>query len=99
MPPISTSPPAERDLHLNDALLAELKSQDNFESPEDTDKRKQVLEKMQQVTEEFVLQVARRKGLPKSIIDNAGGKVSTFGSYRLGVYGPGEYTKYKCLVA
>ena len=38
---------------------------------------------------EFVKHVGRQKGLPPSVVDNAGGKVCTFGSYRLGVYGPG----------
>ena len=52
-PPISMSAPTEKELELNDALLAELKQQDNFESPEDTEKRKIVLEKMQQVTERW----------------------------------------------
>lgn len=89
-PPLSTAAPTARDLELNDALLAELKSQNNFEAPEDTDKRRVVLEKMQQVTEEFVRHVARLKGMPQSVIDGSGGKVATFGSYRLGVYGPGE---------
>ncbi|KAF2092708.1 poly(A) polymerase Pap [Rhizodiscina lignyota] len=89
-PPISNAAPTEKELELNDSLLVELKQQDNFEPPEDTEKRKVVLEKMQKVTEEFVRQVARKKGLPQSVVDNAGGKVTTFGSYRLGVYGPGS---------
>lgn len=46
---------------------------------------------MQKVTEEFVRHVSRLKNLSQSTIDHSGGKVSTFGSYRLGVYGPGQY--------
>lgn len=34
--------------------------------------------------------VSRKKGLSAAAVDAAGGKVFTFGSYRLGVYGPGE---------
>jgi poly(A) polymerase len=49
-----------------------------------------VLSKLQKVTEEFVREVAKKKNLAQSIIDNGGGKIFTFGSYRLGVYGPGE---------
>lgn len=56
--------------------------------------RVNVLAKLQHVTIEFVKHVGRLKGLPPSVIDNAGGKVFTFGSYRLGVYGPGMSTSY-----
>lgn len=38
-PPLSTDPPSEQDLKLNEALMTELKAQNNFESPEDTEKR------------------------------------------------------------
>jgi len=31
------------------------------------------------------------KGLPPAIINEAGGKIFTFGSYRLGVFGPGQF--------
>lgn len=87
--PLSTAQPTTRDLELNDSLLAYLKAENNFESADETDKRRIALEKMQEVTEEFVRHVGRVKGLPQSVIDNAGGKIVTFGSYRLGVYGPG----------
>lgn len=30
------------------------------------------------------------KGLPEHIVNNSGGKIFTFGSYRLGAYGPGS---------
>lgn len=38
-PPISTSLPTEKELALNDSLIAELKRQNNFEAPQDTEKR------------------------------------------------------------
>jgi poly(A) polymerase len=53
--------------------------------------RKQVLQTMQQVTMKFVRHVGQLKGLPPNVIDNAGGKIFTFGSYRLGVFGPGRW--------
>ncbi len=37
-PPISTTLPTDKELALNDALIAELKSQNNFEAPEETEK-------------------------------------------------------------
>ena len=45
---------------------------------------------LQKAVEEFVRHVGQVKGLAPSVIANAGGKIFTFGSYRLGVYGPGK---------
>ena len=45
---------------------------------------------IQRITTEFVKHVSRTKKLPQSTVDSAGGKIFTFGSYRLGVYGPGS---------
>lgn len=88
--PISTNFPTETELQLNETLLAELKDQKTFESAEETERRKTVLQTMQQVTIKFVKHVGQLKGLPPNVIDNAGGKIFTFGSYRLGVFGPGS---------
>lgn len=38
-PPIAMTLPTEKELALNDAMVAELKSQNNFEAPEQTEKR------------------------------------------------------------
>lgn len=51
--------------------------------------RTQVLQLLQRVAVEFVKVVSRKKGLSPAAVDAAGGKIFTFGSYRLGVYGPG----------
>lgn len=45
---------------------------------------------LKKVTIEFVKEVGRVKGLSPAAIEAAGGALFTFGSYRLGVYGPGE---------
>ncbi|KAI2383092.1 polynucleotide adenylyltransferase, partial [Ophidiomyces ophidiicola] len=89
-PPISTVLPTQSELTENDNLIAELKQQNNFEAPAETERRKQSLHLIQRVTIEFVRVVGRKKGLSQAAIDVAGGKIFTFGSYRLGVYGPGS---------
>jgi poly(A) polymerase len=33
--------------------------------------------------------VSKKKGLGDAVASSAGGKIFTYGSYRLGVYGPG----------
>lgn len=53
--------------------------------------RKSTLQLIQKVTVEFVRHVSKkRQNLSTAAVDAAGGKIFTFGSYRLGVYGPGE---------
>ncbi|KAI9705189.1 MAG: polynucleotide adenylyltransferase [Bogoriella megaspora] len=88
--PISMKLPVEKELALNDSLIGELKKQNNFETPEETQTRLIVLTKLRDVTLAFVKHVGQLKGLPQHLLDSAGGMVSTFGSYRLGVYGPGS---------
>ncbi|KAF2815857.1 Poly(A) polymeras-like protein [Mytilinidion resinicola] len=88
--PVSKLMPDEKDLEVHRQLIEELKRQNNFESQEATDRRVKVLNLFQKVTEDFVRIVGKAKGLSQSAIDSAGGKIFTFGSYRLGVYGPGS---------
>lgn len=53
--------------------------------------RNQTLKFFQAVTIKFVRTVLEKKGFPPAVLDAAGGKVFTYGSYRLGVYGPGWF--------
>ena len=105
-PPVSVNFPTDSELAANDALVAELKKQNNFESVEETERRylliniqtrelltfvyrKTTLQLIQKVVVEFVKHVSKSKNLPQSTVASAGGKIFTYGSYRLGVYGPG----------
>ncbi|KAJ2984204.1 hypothetical protein NQ176_g142 [Zarea fungicola] len=90
-PPISVSLPTESEKRVSESLIEELRRQKTFESPSDTQKRYTVLESLQKITDEFVKKVAREKE-PKNeiLIKNARGKVFTYGSFRLGVFGPGS---------
>ena len=47
-----------------------------------------MIEHIQKVVEEFVRRVGKQKGVQQSVLDAAGGKIFTFGSYALGVHGP-----------
>ncbi|KAI5310848.1 polynucleotide adenylyltransferase, partial [Ascosphaera atra] len=89
-PPVSTALPTPPELAANDELIAELKAQNNFEAPAETERRKEILVLIQRVTSEFVRVIGRKKKLSQAAIDVAGGKIFTSGSYRLGVYGPGS---------
>ncbi|KAK3379736.1 Poly(A) polymerase [Lasiosphaeria ovina] len=89
-PPISTALPTEAEKRSNEALFRELKSQGTFETPAGVEKRQRILRSLEEITNEFVRRAAREKE-PKNtiLIRDAHGRVFTYGSYRLGVYGPG----------
>ena len=48
-----------------------------------------MLAELQQLAVKFVYNVSISKNMTESMAREAGGKIFTFGSYRLGVYGPG----------
>lgn len=60
----------------------------------DTYRRTEILGTLQKVTVNLVKHVGEIKGMAASVLKDAGGRIYTFGSYRLGVYGPGK--DYKC---
>ncbi|KAI5957793.1 PAP1 [Candida theae] len=87
-PPISFSDPTSAERDLNDSLIKELKLRGSYESESATLKRVEVLTTLQKLTEEFVYEVSLKKNMAQGMANDAGGKIFTFGSYRLGVYGP-----------
>lgn len=89
-PPIQSQLPTQQELAADEALVEELKRQNNFESKEETERRTRALQLIQKVVTEFVKQVSKKRGLPQSSVEAAGGKIFTYGSFRLGVYGPGK---------
>lgn len=88
--PVSLANPTANELHLNDLLVAELKAKGSFESEQATKKRVEVLSIFQKMVQEFVYTVSKKKNMSDGMAKDAGGKIFTFGSYRLGVYGPGS---------
>lgn len=89
-PPISTSLPEPTDIEKNAQLIEELKAEDNYETQDATKKRMSTLGLLQRCVIEFVRDISRRQRLPESQIEKFGGKIYPYGSYRLGVYGPGS---------
>ncbi|ETN37536.1 uncharacterized protein HMPREF1541_07158 [Cyphellophora europaea CBS 101466] len=89
-PPISTALPEQNDVEKNAELVEELKRENNYETQDETKKRMATLGTLQRCVIEFVKEVSRSQRLPESQIAQFGGKVYPYGSYRLGVYGPGS---------
>lgn len=88
--PISTDGPTAAENKLNDELIQELKRAGTFESEYEAVKRVKVLEILQQLAQEFVFKVSRKRNMSEGMAKDSGGKIFTFGSYRLGVHGPGS---------
>ncbi|KAK5076372.1 polynucleotide adenylyltransferase [Lithohypha guttulata] len=89
-PPMSTSLPTPLDNEKNAELVEELKKNNNYETHDETQKRIKTLRLLNQANREFVREAGRRQGLPQNQLDQLGGKIYPYGSYRLGVYGPGS---------
>lgn len=51
--------------------------------------RQIVLGKLNAIFKDFVRTISIRNGLPEELANEVGGKIFTFGSYRLGVHGKG----------
>ena len=88
--PVSVAGPTAAENKLNDSLIQELKRENSFESEAETQNRVHVLQILQDLAQEFVYKVSKSKNMSDGMARDAGGKIFTFGSYRLGVHGPGS---------
>ncbi|KAI1772502.1 Poly(A) polymerase [Hypoxylon cercidicola] len=90
-PPISIALPTPAETHSTHLLLEELRRQNTFETVSENKKRERVLADLQRIANEFVKRVAKeREPQNEVLIRDARGEVFTYGSYCLGVYGPGS---------
>ncbi|KAI4528135.1 Poly(A) polymerase [Schizophyllum commune Loenen D] len=96
--PISVSPPTEAEEAATIAMMEELHRQGVFESAEDSKRREVALDRISALTKKFVQKVTIARGLSEVTARNAGGKVYTFGSYRLGVHTPESDIDTLCVV-
>ncbi|EYC40461.1 hypothetical protein Y032_0611g636 [Ancylostoma ceylanicum] len=83
--PISKALPDARDLRLTAQLVECLKNFNLFETDEEMHARIEVLRKLNSLVKIWVRKVSESK-LPPEMCENVGGKLFTFGSYRLGVH-------------
>lgn len=89
--------PTPLDTKLTESLIDSLKISGFFESEEDSEKREIVLGKLNLIIQKFVKETAKQKGLPESLVNDVGGKIFTFGSYRLGVHSRGADIDTLCV--
>ncbi|KAI0832715.1 polymerase [Trametes gibbosa] len=97
-PPISTNESSAKEKEVTITLMEELHRQGIFESEEEAKTREIVLGRLAALVKKFVYQVSLSRGLSESAANAAGGKIYTYGSYRLGVHGPGTDIDTLCVV-
>lgn len=87
--PISTAPPSPQDLRMTSQLEECLHSNNLYETMPGKQLREQVLIELLSLAKTWVTRVSLSTGMPEHEANNCGVRVCTFGSYRLGVDGPG----------
>ncbi|KAK7696255.1 hypothetical protein QCA50_000908 [Cerrena zonata] len=97
-PPISLNESTAKEKEATETLMEELRRQGVFESEEESRTREIVLGRVAALVKKFVYKISLAQGHSEATADAAGGKIYTFGSYRLGVHGPGSDIDTLCVV-
>ncbi|KAK8348827.1 hypothetical protein V6Z12_A06G104800 [Gossypium hirsutum] len=95
--PISLAGPVEADIQWNTELEKFLIESGLFESKEGSSKREEVLGHITEIVNSWVKQLTRQKGYTDQMVEEANAVIFTFGSYRLGVHGPGADIDTLCV--
>uniref|UniRef100_A0A2K6TI01 polynucleotide adenylyltransferase n=1 Tax=Saimiri boliviensis boliviensis TaxID=39432 RepID=A0A2K6TI01_SAIBB len=95
--PISLACPKEIDHIYTQKLIDAMKPFGVFEDEEELNHRLVVLGKLNNLVKEWISDVSESKNLPPSVVATVGGKIFTFGSYRLGVHTKGADIDALCV--
>ncbi|XP_077243993.1 poly(A) polymerase 1 [Tasmannia lanceolata] len=95
--PISLGGPSEFDVIKTKELEKFLADSGLYESQEEAVSREEVLGRLDQILKTWVKKVSRAKGFNEQLVHEANAKIFTFGSYRLGVHGPGADIDTLCV--
>ncbi|KAK4767646.1 hypothetical protein SAY86_015396 [Trapa natans] len=95
--PISLSGPTEYDVMKTLELEKFLQEAGLYESQEESLNREEVLGRLDQIVKMWIKSITRAKGLDEQLVQEANAKIFTFGSYRLGVHGPGADIDTLCV--
>ncbi|KAG9455959.1 hypothetical protein H6P81_000467 [Aristolochia fimbriata] len=95
--PISLAGPTEFDVIKTRELEKFLADAGLYESQEEAVSREEVLGRLDQIVKTWVRKVSRAKGFNEQLVQEANAKIFTFGSYRLGVHGPGADIDTLCV--
>lgn len=82
---ISTAPPKQSDIVKTAELEEALKPYGVFETEQELNHRMDILSKLYGLVKKWIKDVSISLNMPENVAENVGGKIYTFGSYRLGV--------------
>ncbi|GMQ08487.1 hypothetical protein CsSME_00052196 [Camellia sinensis var. sinensis] len=95
--PLSKAGPSETDLQRTLDLEKFLVDVGLYESKEEAAKREAVLGRIKEIVKDWVKQLTRLRGYTDQMVEDANAVLLTFGSYRLGVHGPGADIDTLCV--
>ncbi|KAA8542751.1 hypothetical protein F0562_023903 [Nyssa sinensis] len=95
--PISLGGPTDYDVIKTRELEKFLADVGLYERQEEAVSREEVLGRLDQIVKIWVKTISRAKGLNEQLVQEANAKIFTFGSYRLGVHGPGADIDTLCV--
>ncbi|KAL2611523.1 hypothetical protein R1flu_023215 [Riccia fluitans] len=95
--PLSTAGPSELDVKQTAELEKFLVEAGLYESQEEAVRREEVLGRLDQIVKMWIKKISRNKGFNEQFVQEASAKIFTFGSYRLGVHGPGADIDTLCV--
>lgn len=95
---ISVAEPKPSDLARTNELREALKPYNVFESDEELHHRMEILSKLNALVKQWIKETSVARNMPPNIAENVGGKIYTFGSYRLGVHHKGADIDALCVV-
>ncbi|KAI3912804.1 hypothetical protein MKW92_053054 [Papaver armeniacum] len=95
--PISVARPSETDVAMTEELEKFLSGVGLYEGPAESVSREEVLGRLDEIVKTWVKKVTRNRGYNDQMVQEANSKIYTFGSYRLGVHGPGADIDTLCV--
>ncbi|KAL8113785.1 nuclear poly(A) polymerase 4-like isoform X2 [Apium graveolens] len=95
--PLSLTGPTQSDFTRNNQLQKLLEDAELYETPEEASKRQHVLTRIRKIVIDWVKQLTRLRGYTDQMVEDANAVIFTFGSYRLGVHGPGADIDTLCV--
>ncbi|XP_053694071.1 poly(A) polymerase type 3-like [Sabethes cyaneus] len=94
---ISLAEPKPEDLQKTAELEKALEPYNVFEEESELNHRMEILAKLNTLVKQWVRDVSIAKNMPEAVAEKLGGKIYTFGSYRLGVHHKGADIDALCV--
>lgn len=95
---ISVAEPKPSDFTRTNELKEALKPYNVFESEEELNHRMEILSKLNALVKQWIRDTSVARNMPPNVAEQVGGKIYTFGSYRLGVHHKGADIDALCVV-